>query len=155
MPGAHLLGRTYRRGRHLGRRRHNTFRSKTIQPSRRKAVTIASCMPGRSRWGAVSHRVRFALFFFTSCHEPPAKRAGRFAKLMPQTTSFATRKCLLGVSSMKKFFQGSTLSPEFSKGILHANRKSRITLVRHRRKIPKLTYIKSGLRNRLVTSLPV
>jgi hypothetical protein len=42
--------------------------------------------------------------FFTSYHEPPPERAGRFAKLMPQTTSFATRKCLLGVSSMKKIF---------------------------------------------------
>jgi hypothetical protein len=70
------------------------------------------------------------VLFFTSCHDPPPERAGRFAKLMPQTTSFATKEVPFGVSSMKKFFQGSTPSPEFSKGILHANRKSRITFDR-------------------------
>jgi hypothetical protein len=59
MPGAHLLGgtraggahaggRTCRRRRHLMRRRHNTFRSKTIQSSRRKAFAIASCIYGVS-----------------------------------------------------------------------------------------------------------
>ena len=81
-------------------------------------------------WWSCTFSVCQFSFFFTSCHEPPPKRAGRFAKLMPQTTSFATRKCLLGSHRWKHFFRGSTPSPEFSKGILHANRKSRITFDR-------------------------
>jgi hypothetical protein len=60
--------------------------------------------------------MNFLVSFFTSCHDPPLKRAGRFVKLMPQTTSFATRKCLFGVSSMKKFFHwGVPLPPNFQR----------------------------------------
>jgi hypothetical protein len=69
----------------------------------------------------------FFYFFFQFCHEPPPERAGRCRCLILQTTQFATRKCLLEVSSMKKSFQGIIFSPNFSKGILLANRKSRIT----------------------------
>jgi hypothetical protein len=62
------------------------------------------------------HMFLFLSSFFTSCHDPPPKRAGRFAKLMPQTTSFAIRKCLLGVSPMKKIFHGGvSLPPNFQR----------------------------------------
>jgi hypothetical protein len=58
-------------------------------------------------------------FFFHFLSRPSSgrpERAGRLAKLVPQTTSFATRKCLLGVSSMKKNFHGGVpLHPNFQR----------------------------------------
>jgi hypothetical protein len=71
----------------------------------------------------------FDRFFSTSCRDPPPERAGRISLLILQATSFATRKCLFGVSSMEKNFRRDTPSTNFSKGILHANRKSRITFI--------------------------
>jgi hypothetical protein len=55
------------------------------------------------------------VFLLTSSHGPPPERVGRFAKLMSQTTSIATRKYLLEVSSVKIFFQGNTSSPNFQR----------------------------------------
>jgi hypothetical protein len=56
----------------------------------------------------------------------------RFARTISQMTRIAPRKCLVGVSSMKNFFTGDIPSPKISTGILHANRKSRITVERQK-----------------------
>jgi hypothetical protein len=48
-----------------------------------------------AQYGEVAHFL-LASFFFTSCHVPSLECAGRFQCLLPQTTSFATRKCVLG-----------------------------------------------------------
>jgi hypothetical protein len=62
-------------------------------------------------WWSCTISVTQVSFFSLLVTSRPPERAGRFAKLMPQTTSFATRKCLLGVSTMKIFFSGGVPLP--------------------------------------------
>jgi hypothetical protein len=102
----------------LDRSTPNFEQMTTVLTSCYKPTFITFAPRGSSaQYGEVAHFL-FAsfFFFFTSCHDPPPERAGRFAKLMPQTTSFATRKCLLGVSSMKNFFMGEYPFPRIFRG---------------------------------------
>jgi hypothetical protein len=85
------------------------------------------------------------LYFFS----PPSLQTrplNRFARTISQTTRIAPRKCLLGVSSMKKIFTGEYPFPKIFKG--HFTRKSKQSnnfgQVKDNRKIPKPTYTKSG-----------
>jgi hypothetical protein len=96
--------------------------------------------------------------FFVSLPSLQTRPLNRFARTISQTTRIAPRKCLLGVSSMKKIFsRGNIPSPKFSKGIFTCKSKmsNNFGQVKDNRKIPKPTYTKSGSSNRTVTSLPV
>jgi hypothetical protein len=79
----------------LNRTTPNFGHMTTVLTSCYKSTFITIAPRGSSaQYGEVAHFV--TPVFFTSSHEPSPERAVQFAKLMPQTTSFASRKSLLG-----------------------------------------------------------
>jgi hypothetical protein len=61
--------------------------------------------------------------FFTSCHDPPPEHASRFRRLILKQHGLRQGSDFWGLID-EKFVKGEYPLPEFSKGILHANRKS-------------------------------
>jgi hypothetical protein len=54
----------------------------------------------------------YLTFFFVSLPSLQTRPLNRFARTISQTTRIAPRKCLLGVSSMKKIFHGGISLPQ-------------------------------------------
>jgi hypothetical protein len=82
------------------------------------------------RASAVSVRQLCFLFLLDFLLRPFSGTRRSICQAYASNDVVCDKKVLLGVSSMKKFSGESTPSHEFSEGILHANRKSRITFDR-------------------------
>jgi hypothetical protein len=67
-------------------------------------ITIAP-RGSSAQYGDCSLFVYQFFYFFNFLSRPSPESVGRFSRLVPQTTLFATRKCLSGVSLMRNFFR--------------------------------------------------